>query len=369
MIINGLVLDENIKYVKFHKSTDIKSEINEELHALDIYATNSSDIQEYSCIKDFPIVSDHEYIKLGKFSHATFPNFKLTKFTYEPLEVNIFIVKMDSENKQVDGDDNEDIRNTAFYFYDRLTILMRDDKHTLADLAELMEDIPYIGFTPLSDLTSEVGNVPNVVIRNKDLVVGDYYSNEPLDFNGQISVLDWSHAFDKFLKLIMDDIKEFDFAEPVTRLAQEIPENANLLRYDIQDIQPDGRGHLVGSHWKYFLMHKLPFELEFVLTTTASYIRLLHDLQNYNKVTNIGSFHVTANNGMLWRVAPEWNFPIENNFDLTDPKGSSDTVGQVIKVGGFLHYFTVSKDKLMGIIEQILLLINNENDLIQKSIK
>lgn len=368
MIINGLVLDENIKYVKFHKSNDIRSEINEELHALDIYATNSSDVSEYPCIKDFPIMDDPEYIKLGKFVHADFPNFRITKFTHEPLEVNIFIAKMDDENRQMDGDDNEDIRNVAYYFYDRLTILMRDDKHTLADLSELMNGIPYVGFTPLGDLSSEVGNIPNVVIRNKDIKVEEYYSTKPLDFNGQISVLDWSHAFDEFLSLIMKDLKEYDFAEPVTRLAQEIPENSNLLRYDIQDIQPDGRGHLVGSHWKYFLMHKLPFELEFVLTTTSSYVRLLHELQDYNKVTNIGSFHVTANDGKRWNVAPEWNFPIENNFDLTDPKGSSDTVGQVIKCSGFLHFFTVSKDKFMGIIEQILLIIKDEKDIITKSI-
>lgn len=368
MIIRGIVLDDSIKYVKFHKSPEPSVEVNEELKCIDIFGESSSDISEYINIKDYPIEDDLEYIKLGKYRTATFPDFIITKKTFEDLEINIFIIKLDDENLQMDGEDNYEIKNTVYYFYDRLTILMREDKHTLADLSELIEDIEWIGFEPTGDPSNLIGQVPNAVIRNKtDIEVG-YYSINPIDFNGQISVLDWSHAMEGFLEQVKIHVKDMDFSEPVTKLAQEIPTNTNLIRYDFSDLQQDMRGHLVTDHWKYFYMHKLPFELEFIVTQTSTYVRLLHDIQDFNRVTNIASFFVTANDGLKWRVAVEWNFPAENNFDLIEPKGSSDTVGNTIRLTGFLHFFTVSKNKIMYLIEQILNIIQDESSIISKSI-
>lgn len=111
-------------------------------------------------------------------------------------------------------------------------------------------------------------------------------------------------------------------------------------------------------------MHKMPFELEFLMTETQSYVRLLHEMQMFNKVTNIGSYKVKDNNNNEWNVAVEWIFPIENSFDVDDPRGSSDTVGTSIKLSGILHFFTVAKDKFMGTIQDILLSIEKEVDLI-----
>lgn len=364
MIIKGLVISDSIKYIKFVKSTNIGVTQDDTIKSLVISATKSSDLSDkYSVLKDIEFNDIPEYIKLPtSLPSINYPDFSIQKMIYEDLEVNIIVVNVDDENEQSDGNDNT-LSNVYYYYYDRLTILLRSDKHKVSDLKELLSDFKYIKFTSINE-DAEVGTVPKVILRLSEVNIGEYYSSDAFDFNGTISKVDWSHALDGFLTEIKKQLVDYDFNEPVTMLEQEIPSNSNLIKYDIGDLQSSNRGHLVGEHWKYFYMHKLPFNLEFVMTDTASYVRLLHNMQGFNEVTNILGFSVKDNSDDEWKVAVEWNFPIENDFSLTEPKGSSTTVGNSIKCSGFLHFYTVSKNKYMQLIEEIANNVNKENSVI-----
>lgn len=354
MLIKGLKIKDSVRYVKFHRSSDNSITENESLSSMDIYCMNTSDL---GATKGFPIeTTDHEYTKLSRVNYSlTLPGFSLTKMSHEPLIVSIIVVKIDHDNQQ-DGADS----NTIFFDYDRLTILLREDKRTVADLAELMSQLTEVGFS-VEDPEALVGNLTTTIIRDKDIST-DYINDHSIDFNNQVSVLDWSHALDGLLTKIHEDLKLYGFNKPTTKIAQELTTEKNLIRYEFNNLEQSNRGHLVGSHWMHFFMHKMPFEIELVISETSTYVRLLHEIQMFNRITNIGSFDIIDNEGDSWNVAVEWSFPVENSFEVSEPKGSSDTVGNTIRLNGFIHFFTVAKNKFMEVIKEVLTNIADEVD-------
>lgn len=366
MYIRGIEVDNTtIKYVKFHQSTEVRTEVNDENHSLDVYATQTSDL---GAIKNYPIENIPEYIKLQKYDTSLIlPNFSVRKSIFETVEFNIIIAQVDEENEQIDGHGDE-LKNVYYFYYDRLTIILRSDKHSLNDLKELIGDgVPGLEFS-WGDLDSSVGNILGVNLRNKGNVEHEYLNVDPVDFNGEVSILDWSHALEGLNKVIYDQLKLYEFAEPITKTAQEFPENKNLIKYEINELQQGQvRGHLVGPHWKYFYIHKMPVEYELVITETATYVRVLNLIQEFNLIYNIGDYWVTANDGKQWKCAMEWNFPAGNNFDLNDAKGSSDTTGNVIRITGYIHFYTVTKNKYMDQILEILANVEDEPDTVKSN--
>jgi hypothetical protein len=368
MYIKGLEIDGSaIKYVKFHKSTENTQVEDPEHRALDVYAMNTSDL---GAIKNYEIEDLPEYLKLIKYDSTLFlPNFSIKKSIFEDVEINIIVALIEDENIQVDGHD-EDIHNVYYFYYDRLTILLRSDKNKLSDLQELIgEGIPGLEFNFHGNPDSLVGSIWGIVMRSRGDINLEYRDTDGIDFNGEVSVLDWSHAMAGLNDLVYNQLKPYQFTEPLTKYPQEITDNKNLLKYEFSEIQQGQvRGHLVGSHWKYFYIHKMPFEYELLITETATYVRVLQLMQEFNLITNIGDYWVTANDGKRWKCAVEWKFPIENNFDLNDPKGSSDTTGNIIRISGDLHFYTIAKNKRMAQILEILVDVNTEQDVIKSNI-
>lgn len=239
MFLKGIEIPSSTRYVKFHRSVENKKVSDDSLHTLDFYCTNTG---VFNAVKSFPIEEDTpEYIKLPKVDYSlTLPGLVITKLSYEPLIVSIIIASVDEENRQVDGED-QSLHNTLYYDYDRLTILLRSDKRSVKDLSELLSDLPYIRHQVI-DETAQVGNLTTTILRNKD-ISEDYITTEPVDFNGQISVVDWSHAFDGLLQLVYSQVSVYGFDDPMTKIAQEITTNKNQMRYSFSNIEEDGRGH------------------------------------------------------------------------------------------------------------------------------
>lgn len=369
MYCNGIIIPDWVRYLKLVQDSEVNIITSDSNKSLEIHGMYSDEIDGIDSIDHQELGLFMEFIKVPtSLPSITFPGFKLTKRCIEDFEVNIIVVKLDDTTDQFEdtvdesSEHEQSISNTVHSSYSRLTILLREDRRSVADLAKLLKDNPYVDIEVL-DENAEVGSKLTLVLRNKDIVVDAYYSMDPFDYNGNISVLDWSHAMKGLLDVIKDQVSIYDFNNPVTSTEQELPTNANLIKYNFSELQQGNvRGHLIGGHWNYFYMHKMPFSLEFLLTSTDYYVRLLHEMQLFRRITNIGEFWVTANDGVRWKVAVEWVFPIGNDFDLNDPKGSSATVGNSIKLDGFLHFNTIAKDEFKWKITQLLMGINSESD-------
>lgn len=354
MIINGINLPNIFKYVKFTISDTPNVQAHFDLKAVDYYGKTSNDFIALGSdvLYDIPIDTDLEYIKLPEPPQLELPNITLKKLIYEDLILSILIIKLDSD------DVIQNAQSVVYWSYGRVIVLLREDEATISKLIELLSQVNQLEIISQAEGKSPVGNLFNFPIRKKNLSA-QYEDMNSLSWHETVAELDWSQGFEKLLNIINDQLSIYGFNYPLAVTAQELPDKGNLAKYKFGEIQPDDRGHLVGNRWKYFFMNKLPFELEFVLSDSSQYMKLLYEMNSMLRITNIANYQVQSYQGNPWDVAILWNYPIENTLDVSDQHGESDTTGNVIRLTGTMYYNTLNRAQIQYNINEILMEITD----------
>lgn len=352
MYVKGLKIPEGYDYVKFIKSSNTKVTLQQSLKALVIEGLNTAEFIEFENIDSQEIDTTLDYLKIPKSTKLILPNVIISKNIYEDLTISIFVIKLE-------GDDIvQTAQSTCIYTYDSICVLLREDEANTEVLKTMLDNLKIVSCDIIT--SGNVGNLSLIPIRNKD-INWDYQSDIPQDWNDTIAVLDWSQPTEKYLQLLSDQLKHYQFGDPLTEFPQEIPKNNNLIIYDLETVSSDLRGHLIGKKWDRFHQSKLKINLTFVLTTTQSYLTLLYEMHNQNKVVNICGYDVVDNNGRTWKVAVTYEFPVITDLDDEEPKGTLPIVGNVIKCNLGLHYYTISRSQQIIPIEEIIVELSDKN--------